>query len=115
MTRPWGPPVPRLKRHKRPDHRHRRLLRTRRERPRGYLVGAREQGRSCFETERLRDFEVDNELELRDLLHRQLGRMLAFEDATGRDADQAVASGSRYRGNGHLPRLFLVTGRLRKK
>src|SRR5262249_48749239 len=32
--RPWGPPIPRLKRHKRPDHRHRRLLRARRKRPR---------------------------------------------------------------------------------
>src|SRR6516162_460587 len=31
-----------------------------------------------FETERLRGFEVDNELDLRDLLHRQLGRMLPF-------------------------------------
>ena len=31
---------------------------------------------------RLRGFEVDNELDLRDLLHRQLGRMLPFEDAT---------------------------------
>src|SRR5262249_25285622 len=32
--RPWGPPIPRLKRHKRPDHRHHRLLRACRERPR---------------------------------------------------------------------------------
>ena len=40
--------------------------------------GAREQGRRRIETVRLRGFEVDNELDLRDLLHRQLGRMLPF-------------------------------------
>src|SRR5262249_6045330 len=41
--RPWGPPIPPLKRHKRPDHRHRRLLRARRERPRGRAAEQRDE------------------------------------------------------------------------
>ena len=42
------------------------------------------------EAERLGGPEIDHELDFRDLLYRQIGRLLALEDAAGVDADQAI-------------------------
>src|SRR5215510_4879292 len=46
-----------------------------------YLVGAREQRRWHFEAESLRRFEIDRQVVLGRCLHRQVGRLLALEDA----------------------------------
>ena len=42
------------------------------------------------EAERLGGLEVDDQLELGRLLHRQVGRLLALEDTAGVDADLAI-------------------------
>src|SRR5262249_27931748 len=46
-----------------------------------HLVGTGEQRRWHFEAERSRRFEVDDQLVLRWRLHRQIGWLLAFQDA----------------------------------
>ena len=80
-----------------PDHRHRRLLRPRRERPRRRRAAEQRDelaplhsitssarassGRRNVEAERLGGLEVDDQLVLGRRLHRQVGRLLALEDA----------------------------------
>src|SRR5215471_19081330 len=46
-----------------------------------HLVGTSEQGRRHFEAERPRSLEIGKQLNFCDLLDRQVGRLLALEDA----------------------------------
>src|SRR5262249_54873300 len=52
------------------------------------LVGAAAQRERHSQAERLGGLQVDDQLDLRGLLHRQVGGLLALEDATGVDAGQ---------------------------
>ena len=58
-----------------------------------HLVGASEQGERHGDAERLRRLQVDNQLDLGRLLHRQVGRLFAFQDAARVDAGKAVRFG----------------------
>ena len=91
---------------KKSDHRHRRLLRARRERPRAaappssvmnsrvasfdHLVGGDEQRRRHGEAEHLGGLAIDDELELGRLHDRQVGGLRALEDAASVGADLTI-------------------------
>src|SRR5215475_1038722 len=64
-----------------------------------HFVGTSDQCVGDVDTERLRCPEIDNKLDLGDLLDGQIGRLLAFEDATGVDAGLLVC----------LPEIATVT------
>jgi hypothetical protein len=55
-----------------------------------HLVGAGEQHRGHVEAERSSRLGVDDQLELRRLHDRQVGRLHALEDLTGVDADLTI-------------------------
>src|SRR5215472_9144959 len=58
-----------------------------------HLSGERAQRKRDRNPERLRGLEVDDQVELSRLLHRQLSRLLTLEDTPGVGADQAVLVG----------------------
>src|SRR5215472_13662537 len=75
-----------------------------------HLVGEREQRRGYVETERPRGLEIDDKVVLGWLLYRQVGGLLALEDAidiAGRAAEQVdvvratTSSRRQRRSNGH--------------
>src|SRR5712692_8256727 len=55
-----------------------------------HLVGAGEHGRRHVDAEHPGCLQVDDELELARLQHRQVGRVLALEDAAGIDSSLAI-------------------------
>jgi hypothetical protein len=55
-----------------------------------HLIGAAEQRERDGETEHLRGLEVDEQLDLRGLNDRQVGRLVAFENPAGVDAGLTV-------------------------
>src|SRR5262249_17719241 len=58
-----------------------------------YLVGACRERRRYLDPERLRGFQIDDELELGRLHDWQVGRLLALEDARGIEIDLTVGVG----------------------
>ena len=54
------------------------------------FIGAHEQSERYVDAERLGGLEVDDELDLGRLLHRQVGRLCAVENAPGVKADDPV-------------------------
>ena len=64
-----------------------------------HLVGEREQLVGDFKAERLRGLEVDHEFEFCRLHNRQIGRLLALENAAGIDAGLTIPIGNARRRN----------------
>jgi hypothetical protein len=62
-----------------------------------HIVGAREQRSRNDRADRLRGFEIDDELELRGLLHRKIGGFTAFEDGVHIARDLAASLRRRVR------------------
>ena len=58
-----------------------------------HLVGGGEQPGRHVKAERLRGFEVDDQIMLGRRLHRQVGRLLALENVAGVDTGLAVCIG----------------------
>src|SRR6266852_7913367 len=57
------------------------------------LVGADQHQRGHRKAERFRRFEIEDELEVRGQMNRQIGRLGAFQDAACIDADLMVSPG----------------------
>src|SRR5438034_3036464 len=55
-----------------------------------HLVGAAEQGHWNRKSECFGSLEIDNQLDLRGLLYREIGRLLALENASGKNTGQPV-------------------------
>jgi hypothetical protein len=55
-----------------------------------HLVGASEQPERDCQGERSSGLEVDDQLDFRGLLHRQVGRLLALENPAGVEADPTI-------------------------
>ena len=66
------------------------------------LVGGAEHRLRYGQVKRFRGFEVDGEIDFRGLLHRQVGWILAVEDSTSIDADEAIGVG-KIRSVAHQP------------
>jgi len=58
-----------------------------------HLVGAGEQGGRNGEAERLRSPDVDNQIEYRRKLDRQIGRPSTLENLSGNDAGSSINIG----------------------
>ena len=66
------------------------------------LVSGAEHRLRYGQVKRFRGFEVDGELDFRGLMHRQVGWLLAVEDSTSIDADEAIGVG-KVRSVAHQP------------
>src|SRR4029077_791670 len=82
-----------------------------------HLVGAAEQRNRDRDAERLSGLEIEDQLDFRRLLDRQIGRFLALEDAAGIDAGQTIcvanAGSVSYQTAGRRERAKLVDRRHR--
>jgi hypothetical protein len=72
-----------------------------------HLVGAADKWQRNREAKRLRGLEIDDHLDFRRLLDRQVGRLLTLENPAGEDAYLAV----RIRPSGAIANLTESSGR----